>query len=373
MSVKKVNGRFRVDFWHYFPDGSRKRIRKYSPINKSKDAKEYEEKLKRLAKTDEYWDKSKKEKIPTFLEYQAEFMDQYARAHNKPLEIVAKERTLKNHLIPFFGKYRLDKIRVQELKRYQNTKLKEKTKNGKHRLCAKTINNHTGVMGRILSEAVEMQIITFAPKIKKLPCAPPDFHFLTFEEADALVDGADGIWRNMIALGLMTGLRQGELLGLKWDDIDFENGLLVVRRTVHRGTIGTPKNNKFRSVSLCDHAIVALNELKHRKGSWVFSNDYGMPLTDGQCKWPLIRAYTRAGIQKVTWHMLRHTFASHLVMGNVPIIAVQELLGHATLDMTLRYSHLSPGFAKNEVQVLNRLRHYRDTHGSPNLQVVDFK
>jgi site-specific recombinase XerD len=60
------------------------------------------------------------------------------------------------------------------------------------------------------------------------------------------------------------------------------------------------------------------------------------------CKWGLWRACKRAGLRRVGWHGLRHSFASHLVMRGVPLKAVQELLGHATIEMTMRYSHLSP-------------------------------
>jgi len=66
------------------------------------------------------------------------------------------------------------------------------------------------------------------------------------------------------------------------------------------------------------------------------------------------RACRQAGLRKITWHVLRHTFASHLVMRGVPLKAVQELMGHATIEMTLRYSHLSPEVGRGAVQLLDR-------------------
>jgi hypothetical protein len=65
-------------------------------------------------------------------------------------------------------------------------------------------------------------------------------------------------------------------------------------------------------------------------------------LTKGKCKWPLWRAAKGARLRRIGWHLLRHTFASHLVMRGVPLKAIQELLGHATIEMTMRYSHLAP-------------------------------
>ena len=76
-------------------------------------------------------------------------------------------------------------------------------------------------------------------------------------------------------------------------------------------------------------------------------------LTKGDCKHPLWRASKRADLRRVGWHVLRHTFASHLVMRGVALKAVQELLGHASIEMTMRYAHLSPDVRRDAVQVLD--------------------
>ena len=68
---------------------------------------------------------------------------------------------------------------------------------------------------------------------------------------------------------------------------------------------------------------------------------------------PIWRACKRAGLRPISWHVLRHTFASHLVMRGVPLKAVQELMGHATIEMTMRYAHLSPDVRRNAVQLLD--------------------
>jgi integrase len=75
---------------------------------------------------------------------------------------------------------------------------------------------------------------------------------------------------------------------------------------------------------------------------------------ENECKWPMRRACRRARLRKITWHVLRHTFASHLVMSGVPLKAVQELMGHTTIEMTLRYSHLSTEVGRSAVQLLDR-------------------
>ena len=76
-------------------------------------------------------------------------------------------------------------------------------------------------------------------------------------------------------------------------------------------------------------------------------------LTENECKHPLWRACKRAGLREIGWHALRHTFASQLVMRGAPLKVVQELLGHADIRMTMRYSHLSPNVRRDAVELLN--------------------
>jgi integrase len=153
------------------------------------------------------------------------------------------------------------------------------------------------------------------PNVRWLKVPPPEFDFLTFEEAARLVDGADAEWRVMILLALRTGLRQGELLGLRWDDVDLVAGRLMVRRSAVRGVVGTPKNGKSREVPLSDDAIAILRSLPSRfPGENVFAHEDGRMLTKGDCKHPLWRACRKAGLRRIGWHVLRHSFASHLAM-----------------------------------------------------------
>ncbi len=84
-------------------------------------------------------------------------------------------------------------------------------------------------------------------------------------------------------------------------------------------------------------------------------------LTKGRCKWPLRRARERAGIEALGWHDLRHSFASHLVMRGVPLKAVQELLGHSTIEMTLRYAHLTLSTLVDAVAALDTQQHHSST------------
>jgi len=170
----------------------------------------------------------------------------------------------------------------------------------------------------------------------------PEFDFFSFEEAERFLDAADPEWRPMFTLALRTGLRIGELRALRWDDVDLVAGRLVVRRCDWRGHLGTPKSGRNRELPLSGDALAALKTQRHLKGELVFCAEGGRAWKENEYKWPMWRACKKAGLRKISWHVLRHTFASHLVMKGVPLKAVQELMGHATIEMTLRYSHLSP-------------------------------
>jgi hypothetical protein len=94
-------------------------------------------------------------------------------------------------------------------------------------------------------------MLSVLPPIKWLKAPAGGFDFLTFEEADRLIAGAESEWRAMIIVALRTGLRHGELIGLRWIDVDLDAGRLVVRQAVSEGVIGTPKNGRMREVPLC--------------------------------------------------------------------------------------------------------------------------
>ncbi len=120
----------------------------------------------------------------------------------------------------------------------------------------------------------------------------------------------------------------------------------------HYGEQSTPKNGKTRIIPMNADVMQALDAHRHRKGIWVFCDKMGAPLRDNLCKAPIKRAYKQAGLRHISWHVLRHTFASHLVMRGAPLPTVQELMGHSTITMTMRYAHLSPDAKRDAVKLL---------------------
>jgi site-specific recombinase XerD len=105
-------------------------------------------------------------------------------------------------------------------------------------------------------------------------------------------------------------------------------------------------------VALASDAAAALREHRHLRGQWVFCGEGGGPVAESTMRRGLRHAAEGAGLDGLGWHVLRHTFASHLVLAGVPIRVVQELLGHASITMTERYSHLAPNTLQEAVSRL---------------------
>jgi site-specific recombinase XerD len=144
-------------------------------------------------------------------------------------------------------------------------------------------------------------------------------------------------------LALNTGLRLSEMYGLSWENVNISRRILTIPRS---------KNGETRYVPLNSVALTALAELRKRGDGTgpVIRNPLGEPLA-GPRHW-FVPAIARAKIRAFSWHCLRHTFASRLVMAGVDLRTVQELLGHKSIAMTVRYSHLSP---KHTLAAVERL------------------
>jgi site-specific recombinase XerD len=165
--------------------------------------------------------------------------------------------------------------------------------------------------------------------------------FLSPEEETKLREAIEGACPERIAeleLALNTGLRLSEQYTLRWQDVSFTRRTLTIRRS---------KNGATRHVPLNKAALGALESLAKRASG----SEFACGGATEPRRWfePVVKA---AGLEDFTWHCLRHTFASRLVMAGVDIRTVQELLGHKTISMTVRYSHLAP---KHTLAAVERL------------------
>lgn len=355
MSVRKReylnrDGKVAQTFWEVdvsfvTPEGKRRRVRKALKKENKRQALRYEKEL-RNSLIEGTYDREDKQ-VPTLAEFSDDFLESYVANNNKHSTQQTKREIFNGHLKPCLGKMRLDEIGPREIERFKSAKRKEG-------LAPKTINNYLSVLHKMLTVARGWGEIGAVPHMEWLEAADPDFDFLDFDEAKKLVDDAETDWRCIITFGLRTGLRMGELLALRWQDIDLNKGILTVRRSVSRKVVGTPKNGRTRDIPLSDQTVSILKHHRTQvKGVLVFPDSHGEMRTKEQCKWPLWRQCKRAELRRIGWHVLRHSFASHLVMRGATIIAVKELLGHSDIKMTMRYAHLSPDHRRDAVELLD--------------------
>jgi integrase len=189
-----------------------------------------------------------------------------------------------------------------------------------------------------------------------------------------LIAAADGELKTMILIALRTGLRLGELRGLRWEDVDLQAGRIRVAQSIvyvkrmgepGRDVVTTPKSHKAREVPLSDEARAALRLHRHLRGPLVFCDADGKPVAFQPIQKLLRKALRRAKLRPLGWHALRHTFASHLTMRGVPLKVIQELLGHASITVTMRYAHLMPGITRDAVQLLDQPAQPAAQRGEP--------
>ncbi len=333
-----------IDVVFQYPDGLERRVRKVSPVQTKRGAEQYEREL-RQALLDGTFGNDKEVKAPTMKVFAPEFLS-HSETNNKPSSFETKTSIVNVHLLPVFGDMRMSEIGDREIEAYKAQKLREGS-------AAKTVNNQLAVLGRMRSLASKWFTLPTPSKIEWLRLEEVDFDFLDFNESERLLAAAEVEWRPMITMGLKAGLRLGEMLALRWEDADLVAGRIVVRRSVSRGKVTSPKGGRSRELPLGEGVRRALKEHRHLRGELVLCGQDGRMFTKNECKWPLWRACKRAGLRRIGWHVLRHTFASHLVMRGVPLKAVQELLGHSDIRTTMRYAHLSPDVTRHAVRLLD--------------------
>jgi integrase len=291
----------------------------------------------------------KPKEVPTFDAFADEFMATYAKTNNRFSEQMAKLGILKHHLRPAFGKLKLDAITVREIEQLKAKVLAAE-------LSRKRANNILAVLSKILHYARDIGILEAVPTVKLLKLPPAKFDFLTFDELEGLLDGAamEPAFRAAILVGAEAGLRMGEIIGLEWDDVDFRNRTLTVMRSEWQGHVGPPKGGRARTIPLTERLAEALKGERHLRGPRIFCLEGGEHWHRHNMRKGLARACKRAKLRAIGWHVLRHTFCSHLAMRGAVPKAIQELAGHTTLAVTLRYMHLAPSALRDAIQLLDR-------------------
>jgi integrase len=230
----------------------------------------------------------------------------------------------------------------QEITTWQIEKWKAKRK---EEVKPATVNHELALLKHMYIKEVEWGKCRENPakKVRLLKGEVKRVRYLMPDKVQTLLSNCVDHLRPIVTVALHTGMRKGELLGLRWDQVNFDQGIITLLDT---------KNHERRDVPINETVKATLKGIA-RKGDYVFCNGEEKPF--GRVHRSFHTALKKSGIEDFKFHDLRHCFASALVMAGEDLYTVAELLGHKSLEMTKRYAHLSPKFKKRAVNVLDRI------------------
>jgi integrase len=338
------------------------RYRLKSPENSRTGALAYEASLRQRLARGESIDRVAHEaqQEQTFEQFAQRWFDDYVMSNNKTSEQRTKKYILVGSLIPFFGSIPIGEITSHLIERYKA----QMAKNG---VTNKTIKNRLTVLNKCLATAYEWLLLEGAPpKVKWPKCSSCRTDYLSPDECELLLRYADGVTYEMLLTAIRTGMRQSELKGLQWSSIDWQTQSVAVRHTYCEFTksLGSPKSNRERHIPL-DVDVYELLFRRKKSTGYIFLDDGGKPFSHKRLTKQLTAVCQKARLRRITWHTLRHTFGSLLIMRGVPVPAVSTLMGHSNVATTMRYIHLAPSTLRKAIDMLNPRQMMSEDFGQP--------
>ena len=300
-----------------------------------------------------------------------EWFENVAKIKVRPSSHQTYKGYIDNHIKPNIGNIPLEKLTTMDLQKFYRKLLTKgrveriESKEQPQGLSAKTVRNINQVISSAMDLAVAQKIIPANPtNACELPKVEhQEMQTIPAEQLQAFLDEAraTGVYE-MYYIELATGLRRGELLGLKWQDIDWKNGIIKVRRQVARvdgQIVEAPlkTKNSYRAVTISQQAIEVLKEQKRKTNDqYVFPSPNGGPISPDSVNNMLGRVLERAGIPKVRFHDRRHTFATIALQNGVDIKTVSGMLGHFSAGFTLdTYAHVTTSAQKEAAQAMGNI------------------
>ena len=329
---------------------------------------EVKEKLKRAIEDSAKLDMSKVGQY-TVGQWMDVWFENYAKIKVRPSSHQTYRGYIENHIKPNIGSIPLNKLTSLELQKLYKKLLgngrveRIESKKQPKGLSAKTVRNINQIICSALNLAIEQRLILTNPADA---CALPklehrEMKTLPVEQLTSFLREAkeSGVFE-MYYIELATGLRRGELLGLKWSDIDLEHGSLRVQRQIARidgEIVEAPlkTKNAYRTLPLSADAIDVLKTQKKKCGNsqYVFPSPTGGPISPDSVLHMLHRVLKRAGLPKVRFHDLRHTFATLALQNGVDIKTVSGMLGHFSAGFTLdTYAHVTTSAQKEAANTM---------------------
>ena len=282
-----------------------------------------------------FLDKRKEPEPIKFYDFAKEYL-QWGKANKKP-STYERELSTMRRLNNEFESSIFQGITTWQIEKWKSRR-KEEVKPA-------TVNRELSLLKHMFTKGIEWGRVKDNPtkKVRLLKGEVKRVRFLMPEEISILLSNCADHLKPIVTVALHTGMRKGELLGLKWEQVNLEQGIITLTDT---------KNNERRDVPMNETVKAELKGIE-RKGPQIFCNGDGQ--TFGNVRRSFETALKKSGIEDFRFHDLRHTFASNLVMEGIDIMTVKELMGHKDLTMTLRYSHLAPNYKSKAINILDRV------------------
>jgi integrase len=336
-------------YWIDYYDPNRKRVQESSESSNRRDA----EAFLAIRKSEILRGVYKQPVKISLGEFGERYME-HAKANKRSW---LRDEQMLNHLCEFFGKEKLlTEIAPMQIEAY---KIQRQGK-----IADSTVNRELALFKRMFNLAITWDLYFGLNPVRKVRFFREfnnRLRVLSPEEEEKLLQNAIPYLQDLIRFALNTGLRTGEIFSLRWSHVDLQRGILSVFAS---------KTQTIREVPINSEARKVLEAWKlNQKNEILFYNPQtGKPFVDLKTGFAL--ACEKAGIADVTWHTLRHTFASRLVNSGVDIVTVKELLGHSSISVTMRYAHTNieskraaveklDGFGDNLVTVRPKLHNSR--------------
>jgi len=281
----------------------------------------------------------KSSKIPTLDTYQVVSFENHK---NNRKETTTKDYMgmYKKHIQPYFGTRKIDTIKVSEVNSWKNKLYDELG------LSSKRVNEIKKVFGTIIQDAIEDEIIdrNVVRKSKSLPKhTTKEKDPFSLEEVQSILNNCEGQTKNIFSVLFFTGMRTGEMIGLKWSDIDFKNKTIMIQRTIGRGIEGRPKTqSSIRTIPILNALIEPLrNQFKITgdKNSYVFLNKLNTHYFDSSKirdrVW--VNTLATAKVKYRTIYNTRHTFVSLNLSSGKNLLWVSQIIGHKNSNITLEH------------------------------------
>jgi len=296
-----------------------------------------------------------KSTIVTLEDFKKEFLEYSAGVHSR--KTLRTHRTAFREFIRVEGNKPLQNIGIREIEHFLSKKKQESSD--------WSARKYYGCLAAAFEKAVHWELIKENPFRKVKKPKPPEVLPLFFSEQEfetLLLKVPNKDFRELCITALFSGLRLAELLSLRWTDLDFVSKVIQIKNS----EIFTTKSRKNRVVPMSEDLYTLLKERKDNvkcESAFVFHDKKGKPLKEQTISQKFKKYVISAGINnRLHFHSMRHSFATHLVKKGVPLFAIQKLLGHSTSKTTEIYSHLLPQQLHREVNILAGLFNLKNSY-----------